>query len=700
MTKSKTLLNDNLSRAAFRELSDLKLSVFSLPKGYKEAKMSWKQYQANFPSEEEITAWENHAENMNVAVVTGRQSNLVVLDVDSQEAQDLVDTLALPKTPTVLTGKGRHYYFRFPSLEIRNSVNIKGVKLDVRGEGGYVVGPGSLHPNGNIYRWEVSPKEVSFADMPQTLIDLISVVKVGTSQQQAKAADAFSSDGSPLIAFLNNEIREALKAVENAKEGGRNDALFKAAVGVANHVAALGGDWQAIADKFTAAALTIGLAPAEINATIASAWKSGQASPTKWIEVATNWLYIAGRDLFWSPSTKQFLKPSAFSMNYAHLMTVKGKFASYLTNNGLIECVLDFVYEPTKPTGVFERDGGKFYNSYETPNIAAREGDARLLKEFLAYLVPVEAERVHLEKMIAWTVRNPGKKLKHALLLQSKKHGIGKSTLIDIWRELLGVKNTRKTNSEEMASAYQSYLANTLLVVLEELNLGSGIAAYNKMKDLISEPTVAVNEKFLRQKEISNTANFVLLSNLDIPLLIEQNDRRFFVIDSPAENREADYWTSFHSWWRGNIEVVKWHFDNIDLSEFQPFAPPPMTEAKKRLIRQSEAPLVQELRAMVENAQWPFNKDLFMIDELQSVLKSKGLRRETPQKLSLAAKEIGCKALGQHRFEGGVKLSLWACRNTANWADALPEALRQEYDRQFVALQANDNEGSLVGEAS
>jgi hypothetical protein len=49
-------------------------------------------------------------------------------------------------------GGGRQLYFRMPLLELRNSAGKLGDNLDTRGEGGYVVAPGSNHASGNEYR--------------------------------------------------------------------------------------------------------------------------------------------------------------------------------------------------------------------------------------------------------------------------------------------------------------------------------------------------------------------------------------------------------------------------------------------------------------------------------------------------------------------------------------------------------------------
>jgi hypothetical protein len=148
------------------------LRLFPVLPRHKKPVGKWSAFSEREPSAEELSSWDSS--DFNVGVICGDPSGIVVLDVDSPEAQAIVDDLALPPTPTVLTSRGRHYYFRQPAQELRNAVNIGGAKLDLRGEGGYVVGAGSVHDSGHVYCWEVSPEEVLFADVPENLMALLS----------------------------------------------------------------------------------------------------------------------------------------------------------------------------------------------------------------------------------------------------------------------------------------------------------------------------------------------------------------------------------------------------------------------------------------------------------------------------------------------------------------------------------------------
>jgi|GEM_PF-6509168 len=132
------------------------LSVIPLKPGEKVPLIKWEQYQKEPPSIVEVQKWFKDTDN-NIAIVCGRVSrNLVVIDFDDKEVyekfmkelgsdselKDIIDNTWL-----VETGKGYHVYLRVD----RPIKTGKLPKIDIKGEGGYVVAPPSLHPSGKRY---------------------------------------------------------------------------------------------------------------------------------------------------------------------------------------------------------------------------------------------------------------------------------------------------------------------------------------------------------------------------------------------------------------------------------------------------------------------------------------------------------------------------------------------------------------------
>ena len=224
---------------------------------------SWRQYQEREPTSNEYAYWTSSAKfkGCNWAIVTGRQINVV--DADSAEAEKWVKE-NLPYTPrTVRTGRGRHFYYRATDLKIPGSANAD-AKIDIRGRGGIVIAPGSVHQNGSIYTteldqgmdgdWrdlpELSPADISKVNETnhppkkefQFSIDEVGIAEGGRNDAAAREAGRLISEGlTPHEALVEleewnslnrpplpaGELRRTLQSVANADKRNKGQMLVK-----------------------------------------------------------------------------------------------------------------------------------------------------------------------------------------------------------------------------------------------------------------------------------------------------------------------------------------------------------------------------------------------------------------------------------------------------------------------------------------
>lgn len=119
----------------------------------------WKTYQTTQAPTHLIRYWGINYPDHNYGIITGEIPNLVVLEADDANADNIIRNKC-PKTPLVLhsgSRRGYHYYYRYPHgqyVRTRGGIPYQGepTKIDIRGHGGLVVGPGSIHHSGNDYR--------------------------------------------------------------------------------------------------------------------------------------------------------------------------------------------------------------------------------------------------------------------------------------------------------------------------------------------------------------------------------------------------------------------------------------------------------------------------------------------------------------------------------------------------------------------
>ena len=120
------------------------------PREKRPALKSWRAYQNTHASFAEVERWAVRGNN--AGIVTGAISGLLVLDLDNAAAIAEVEVMGLPETVTVSTAKGRHHYFAHPGGTVKNRAGIL-PGIDIRGDGGFVVAPGSIQPTPLFQSW-------------------------------------------------------------------------------------------------------------------------------------------------------------------------------------------------------------------------------------------------------------------------------------------------------------------------------------------------------------------------------------------------------------------------------------------------------------------------------------------------------------------------------------------------------------------
>jgi hypothetical protein len=160
------------------DLWDAGYQVVVAPLKGKRPTIAWKKYQTERVPREQVEEWFAQGEH-NLALISGTISGTVVVDGDSAEACSYIESLCTP-TMKVLTSKGAHYYYRHPGVRVPNSCRVvDDPPIDLRGDGGLTIGPGSLHASGVYYRLPDDTDLVSVQDLPPFDVDWFPI-------QQAK----------------------------------------------------------------------------------------------------------------------------------------------------------------------------------------------------------------------------------------------------------------------------------------------------------------------------------------------------------------------------------------------------------------------------------------------------------------------------------------------------------------------------------
>ena len=188
-------------------------TIIPLKPRKKEPPIKWKRYQKRKPTRQEVNDWWAKWPDANIALLTGKINNFIAFDEDSPEAEKFIKKKGgFPPGPQSITKKGRHYLFKHPGFLVHQDVNKK-LTLDVRGDGGYIVAPPSIHPDGAQYSWApgLSIFEIDPPEMRPWQIEYL------------KEYCGDEGDGSRNIEGWHEEV------IQGVEKGSRNDTAARLA---------------------------------------------------------------------------------------------------------------------------------------------------------------------------------------------------------------------------------------------------------------------------------------------------------------------------------------------------------------------------------------------------------------------------------------------------------------------------------------
>ena len=167
-----------------------------------------------------ITAWWEANPSYNIGIATGA-SHLLVIDNDEHPERNIsgLRTLKewcskhgnLPATLCANSGSGGLHMFYRTDKALSCSTDHtedKHIGIDIRAQGGYIVAPPSIHPNGSQYEWQISPEDMEPTEADKHVLEFVQWV-----QENSKKATT-SKDG-----------KQSFELPERITEGSRHDVL-------------------------------------------------------------------------------------------------------------------------------------------------------------------------------------------------------------------------------------------------------------------------------------------------------------------------------------------------------------------------------------------------------------------------------------------------------------------------------------------
>src|SRR5262245_56363489 len=293
----------------------------------------------------------------------------------------------------------------------------------------------------------------------------------------------------------------------------------------------------------------------------------------------------------------------AASVNARLGMMGEVKASEWLDKNAAVEQASWVPGKPMLIPGKIISDGGwidapacTLFNLYRPPSLVPKEGDVTLWFEHIRKLYPDYAA-AQIIPWLAHRVQRPWEKINHALVLLGAQ-GIGKDTLLEPVKAAIGPWNFAETNPMQVLGRFNSFLKSVILRVSEARDVGDydRYALHDHMKAYIAAPpdVLRVDEKHLREHSVPNVTGVIITANdKQNGIYLPADDRRHFVAWSPLSKDDftEEYWNKLYGWYAaGGNEAVAYYLANLDISAFNPKAPPPKTQAFWEIVDASRSP--------------------------------------------------------------------------------------------------------------
>jgi hypothetical protein len=281
----------------------------------------------------------------------------------------------------------------------------------------------------------------------------------------------------------------------------------------------------------------------------------------------------------------------------------------------------------------------------------------------------------------AHLAQRPGELPSFAWVHIAKSHGMGRNWLAGVLgRVFAGFTALGVDLGGILNSGFNGTIGSKILAIVDEINEGGSGKVYQHaqaLKRIITEETRTVNPKFGRQRVEYNSCRWLIFSNSLTALPLEDEDRRFWVARCEDHPRDAEYYSQLYKLRTDPLfiaSVAHWLMQR-DISQFNPGARPPLTEAKIGLLDRTRSEAEILMRKISEL--WPV--DLITSHELREILDQD---MPTGPAMRYALDRAGWQMTRRLQLTSyGSRQNVYAVRNAEIWKSASPEALKAELER-------------------
>jgi hypothetical protein len=669
------------------------LTIFYSDYGKKTVQETWQQR-----LKKQVTNLDQFKDYQNINIITGGDSNIVDIDLDCPEALDLADYFLAPtgmmfgrvSTPEShrlykvidLTKKHTREFFSFANAD-------KATLVEIRANKHYTM-CGGKYDNEELCEWTKydTATEITydslFKQVAKLALACVLLRKAPTPESKKRNIYWWYVAGVLWHYKISEEdCLQIIKAVTTVHGDEVSQRLAKARNVYSNDTEAERRGLPTLISDFN--------------------WGSDEEKDLKKLlykitgrhllpeftnEFVNRIAYMMKQKKFYDLEDKEMYDAEAIDIKYAKHFSGKYtplKFWKLSKDNKV--CV-DFTYKPDTPQRFVTVNKKLMINIYEKNDLEPdSNADTDLFDALVEHVIPHDDYREHFLNWMAYQIQNPGKKIRHAIIMQSDEFQLGKGSLFDIHRDLLGRQNTRKIDLKEALDKAKGYLVDKQTVLIDEAKAsgswGEKSMFVNTLKTLITEGTAGIRQMYKDYAEGETITNYWINTNYRDAFPLPYNEVRYFVYFSEAKRNEK-LLEDFHNerlYGDLNKGVLAQLLDR-NISKFKPLGVAPATPYLDEMRKSADRPVADYIREQFKQGIHPFDRDMVTVSELFDWFGkyARSIRVTRQREIADSLKDIGGVVKKSCRvYEMGNFVNVWVIRNHDKYKDLTAKEVGQKY---------------------
>lgn len=339
------------------------------------------------------------------------------------------------------------------------------------------------------------------------------------------------------------------------------------------------------------------------------------------------------------------------------------------------------------------------YNGWQGWGLEPREGDASLFLTLVDHVFTGAdpGAKAWFLKWCAYPLQYPGVKMNSDVLVYGRRHGTGKSLIGYTLGKIYG-RNFTEIKQRDLHANHNEWAENKQFIMGDDITGSNKREDNDLLKNLVTQREMRLNPKYIPSYVVPDVINYYFTANNPDTFFMDDDDRRHFIHEVKVGPLDEAFYVEYDLWLdSGGASAVFDYLLKLDTSDFNPAARAFDTQAKKRMISDTQSDLGAWVRRLIDDPEHTLRvgniklkKDLFSNRELLELYDPEKRTGTTANGLGRELRRAGVELVNQGksvRLPDGSE-RLFAVRHADKWLEATTDELIEHVTKSVVGKQA------------